>query len=304
MATPVKVPPKPTQDPDVHLKGSGERKTPRTLKGDVRAFKGKVASARSKWADDRKAANEKKQNVRKEAGKVMAPAKARIAEEKELAAEVVAPVYRTIETVKNGFDPSNKKTRPYVTSFALSSVLSWAIGPQVLVAAYERLRFGTNETDWGILHGPGRWFRDTARMAYETGRMGALIWAIVLGLTPMILLGARNAAARYVAQGSYRGRMADAAVKWLTRLPYLILIGYFVGIGYPDQIAWLFGSPWTLEWWQVYVMGLFCTAYYFTMWAFDRAEKGLGLGYFHVFLMVPAASIVTGALLHNPGAAW
>ena len=81
-------------------------------------------------------------------------------------------------------------------------------------------------------------------------------------------------------------------------------IGYIVGISYPGAVTAVFGSPWTLQMWQFWVAGLFCTAYYCTMWVFDRVEKGLGLGYFHVLLMTPLASIVTGAALYAPGAAW
>lgn len=320
MATPVKVPPKPTRDPDVHLKG-GSRKSPRTLKGDVAGLKERLASTRTKWGEGRRRAEDKRRHIREDAAAILAPAKARITEEKKVASEVATPVYRVIEAVKNGLHPSNGKTRPYVTSFMFSSVLSWAIGPQIFLAAYERIRFGTETTDWGILHGPGRWFRDTMKMAHETDQMGALIWAIILGLAPMIFMGARNVAAGYVAQATYRSRLADAGIKWLTRSAWLVPILYFTGIGYPDQIAWLFGSPWTLEWWQVYVMGLFCMAYYFTMWVFDRIERlnrerqampeeertksqNMGPGLFHVILMVPLASVVTGALLNTPGAAW
>ena len=115
--------------------------------------------------------------------------------------------------------------------------------------------------------------------------------------------------------------MAELSIAWLTRLAYLVPIVYLVGISYPGVITSLFGSPWTLEWWQIYTMGLFCTAYYFTMWAFDRIEKmhaerktmteeerekenNFGPGIFHAILMMPLASIVTGVLLYAPGAAW
>lgn len=298
MATPLKVPPRPTRDPDIHLKGHGTQKPSRTLKGDVKALAGTVSAARTKWADGRRTADKRKQDVRTEAAKVLAPVKAKIAEGKKRVDGAAGPVYKTIEAVTNG------KTRPYVTSFMISSVVSWAIGPQILLAAYERIRFGTSTTDWGLLHGPGRWFRDTVGMAHETGRMGALIWAIILGLTPMIFMGVRNMAACHVAQGAYRGRLSSLAIRWLTRAAYLVPVVYFTGVAYPESVTALFGAPWVLDWWQIYVMGLFCTAYYCTMWALDRIEKGLGLGYFHVILMVPVASIVTGALRYGPDAAW
>lgn len=298
MATTVKMPPKPDYEPAVPPQGRTAGKPPRTLKGDLRTLKEKASSARTKWADGREAADTKKREVREEADRILAPAREKVAEEKETASEAVKPVYRVIGAMNSG------KTRPYVTSFIFSSMVAWAASPQILVAAYERIRFHTSTTDWGLLYGPGRWFRDTLRMASETGQTGTLVWAIVLGLSPMILLGVRNMSASYLAQGSYRGRFAELGIKWLTRTAYLMPLVYLVGLSYPEYVTALFGSPWEMHWWQVWVMALFCTAYYFTMWVFDRVEKGLGLGYFHVLLMTPLASIVTGAALNAPGAAW
>lgn len=297
------IPPKPDRDPDVHLRGPRHRK-PRTLKGDLAKMGGKAASVHSRWSSGKSAAEAKKEKVRDEGKEVLKPVKDTIEREKKLAAEVMKPVYKAIGTVRTNLDPANGKTRPYVTSFMISSIASWLVGPQILVAAYERVRFGSATTDWGFLMGPGRWFRDTVGMAHETGQMSALVWAAVLGLMPMIILGIRNMGAGHVAQGTYQGRMAGLGIKWLTRAAYLIPVLYLVGISYPGLVTWLFGSPWTMHWWQVWVMALFCLAYYCTMWVFDRVEKGLGLGYFHVLLMMPVASIVTGAVLYAPGAAW
>lgn len=303
MATKTAVPPPPNKAPTVHLKGQ-HRKPQRTLKGDLKTLKGKLSSTASKWTEKSGEAEKKKEKVRKEAKGILLPAKEKVAQEKKLAAEVMKPVYKAIETVKTNLDPANGKTRPYVTSFMISSVVSWAIGPQIFVAAYERMRFGTSTTDWGILNGPGRWFRDTVGMAYESGRLGSLIWAAVLGLLPMIIMFARNQAAGYLAQGTYQGRLGMFGIKWLTRSAYLIPIVYFIGISYPDEVTAVFGSPWTLQMWQVWVASLFCLTFYCTMWVFDRVEKGLGLGYVHVLLMTPLASVITGAVLYAPGAAW
>ena len=303
MATGTGIPPKPKQAPTVHKKGQ-HRKPPRTLKGDLKALRGKVSSATAKWSEGKEKAEDKKEKVRKEAKEVLAPVKEKVDEEKKLVAEVMKPVYKAIETVKTNLDPENGKTRPYVTSFMISSVVAWVASPQILIALYERIRFGTSTTGWGILSGPGRWFRDTVGMAYESDQLGSLIWAAILGLTPMVILFARNITAGYLAQGTYRGRMAEFGIKWLTRSAYLVPICFFVGVSYPEQVTWIFGSPWTLEYWQLWVAGLFCTAFYCTMWVFDRVEKGLGLGYIHVLLMTPLASVITGAALYAPGAAW
>jgi hypothetical protein len=297
------IPPKPKLAPTVHLKGQ-HRKPPRTLKGDLKALKGKMSSTKEKWSKGKEAAEGKKKEVRKEAEEILAPVKEKVREEKKLAGEMMKPVYKAIETVKTGLDPENGKTRPYVTSFLISTVVAWVAGPQILIALYERIHFGTSTTDWGILNGLGRWFRDTVGMAYETGQMGSLIWAAIMGLAPMVIMFVRNLAAGHLAQGTYRGRLAETGIRWLTRSAYLVPIGFFVGVSYPDQVTWIFGSPWTFQWWQFWVAGLFCTTFYCTMWVFDRVEKGLGLGYIHVLLMTPLASVITGAALYAPGAAW
>lgn len=263
-----------------------------------------MSSTKEKWSKGKEAAEGKKKEVHKEAEKILAPVKEKVREEKKLAGEMMKPVYKAIETVKTGLDPENGKTRPYVTSFLISTVVAWVAGPQILIALYERIRFGTSTTDWGILNGLGRWFRDTVGMAYETDQMGSLIWAAIMGLTPMVIMFVRNLAAGHLAQGTYRGRLAEAGIRWLTRSAYLVPIGFFVGVSYPDQVTWIFGSPWTFQWWQFWVAGLFCTTFYCTMWVFDRVEKGLRLGYIHVLLMTPLASVITGAALYAPGAAW
>jgi hypothetical protein len=293
----------PTKAPDVHVRGKSRRPA-RTLKGDLKALGGKLSSAGTAWVDGREKGEAKKRAVREDAEKILTPVKEKIEEEKKLAKAVMKPVHGAIEMVKTNLDPGSGKTRPYVTSFLFSSIASWLISPQILVAGYERMRFGTSATSWGLLNGPGRWFRDTVGMAYESGRLGTLIWAAALGLFPMFIMLIRNVTANHLAQSPYRGRLGMLGIKWLTRLAYLVPLGYLVGISYPAQVAFFFGSPWTLQWWQFWVSGLFCATFYCTMWVFDRIEKGLGLGYTHVLLMTPLASIITGALLYAPGAAW
>lgn len=322
MASGVKIPPKPKRAPDVHLKGAGaRRKPPRTLKGDLRALKGKASKFRSKWGDDRKEATKKKEEVRKKAAEILTPVKEKVEEEKKLLGEVMKPVQKVASIIRVSFEPGNGRARPYVSSFLLSCILSWAVGPQILIALYERIRFGTSTTGWGILNGPGRWFRDTVGMAVETGQTKTLVWSAVLGLTPMIILGVRNLSAGYLAQVTYRGKLATLGIQWLTRAAYLTPLLYLVGISYPGAVTWLFGSPWILEWWQIWVMALFCITYYFTAWVLDRIEKlnaersamsdeeraksqDMGPGIFHAVLMVPAASVISGVLLYAPGAAW
>lgn len=305
MTTPVKAPPKPTYAPDVHLKGSrGARKPPRTLKGDLRVLRGKLSSIRRNWNEGRISAEQKRKEVRREAEQILAPAKEKITEEGRLAGEVMKPVLRGVAAARGALRSGNRRTRPYVNSFMISLAAAWVVSPsQLLTALYERIKFGTSTTDWGFMHGPGRWFRDTVKMAVETGQVFGLVAAICLGLTPMFLFTVRNMTVNYLAQSSYRGRLAEFTVRWLSRAPYLVPAVYLIGVSYPDQITWLFGSPWELTWWQFWVAGLFCTAYYCTLWALDRAEKGLGLGFTHVLLMIPMASIAS-CVLYAPNAAW
>ena len=52
MTAPVNAPPKPAQAPDVHLKNPETRKPPRTLKGDLKALKGKADKAAKGESDN------------------------------------------------------------------------------------------------------------------------------------------------------------------------------------------------------------------------------------------------------------
>lgn len=305
MATPVQAPPKPTREPDVHLKGKrGAHKRPRTLKGDIRAVRGKVSAGVTKWSEGRKAGAQKRNEVRKQAKEILEPAKQKVSEEKALASEVLKPVQAALGVVREGLDTQGGTTRPAVTSFMISSAASWVVGPQILLASYERIRFHTSTTSWGVLHGPGRWFRDTVGMAYETDQMPSLVWAIVIGILPMLILNLRNVAASHVGASPYQSSFARKNVRRLSMASPLVIVLYFTGISYPGWTESWFGVTWTLAWWQFWVMCLFCTAWYCTMWVFDRIEKHLELGFFHALLMVPLASIVTGVLLYAPGAAW
>lgn len=295
-------PPMPVHPPDVHLRT--KRKPVRTLKGDLRSLKEKAVTAGNNWRSGRETSEKKQEEVRAEAKEILAPVQGKIAEEKKVIGEIAEPVKAIIASSRGMLDPKNGKTKPYVTSFAFSAIASWAIGPQIFTALYGWARFGIFPQDWGILNGPGRWFRDTIVMAQETGKTGSLIWAAVLGLLPMMFMFARTMTANYLATSTYRGRMATFAVKWLTRSAWLVPIVFFTGVAYPDEVTWLFGSPWVMEMWQFWVAGLFCTAFYCTLWVFDRVEKRLPLGATHILLMTPLASIVTGVLLNSPGAAW
>lgn len=336
MATPTEVPPKPTKPPTVHLKGV-RRTPPRTLKGDLRKLRNKAADTRRKWVDGRAAAEEKKKEVRKKAQFTLGPVRDRAVEEGRIAGEAMKPIQKAVVTARVVLSRKNRKTKPYVDAFFVAFALSWALSPQMLLAAYDRIVLMAGRpliapardasvleagrgTDWGILHGPGRWVRDTVRMAYETGQMGALVWAAVLGMLPMIILGIRNGAATYLSGFTYQGKLGQEAVRRLTQAAYAVPVVYLVGVAYPNLTEGLFGATWTLAWWQVWVTALVCVAYYSTMWALDRIERihqerqmlseeerdklgNMRPDFFHILLMIPVASLF-GALLHAPGAAW
>lgn len=295
-------PPMPDSPPDVHLRS--KRKPARTLKGDLRNLKTKAVTAGNNWRNSRETSEKKQEEVRAEAKEILEPVQGKIAEEKKVIGEIAEPVKAIIASSRGMLDPKNGKTRPYVTSFGISAIASWALGPQFFTALYGLIRFGVVSDDWGVLKGPGRWFRDTLAMASDTGKTSSVIWAAVLGLLPLVFMFARNMTTNYLATSTYRGRAATFTVKWLTRSAWLVPIVFFTGVAYPDEVTWLFGSPWVMEMWQYWVAGLFCTAFYCTLWVFDRMEKRLPLGATHVLLMMPLASIVTGVLLNSPGAAW
>lgn len=303
-----------------HL-GRRGREGIRLLNSRLRESRKKVESALEKWAENRTEAEHRRVDTREQTQELLAPVREKIEEEKALAGKVLQPVHWGIAAVRGNLDPKNGRTRPYVTSFMISSVLCWVFGPQLLLAAYDRIVLLSGRTliapardasvlaaghgaDWGILHGPGRWFRDTARMASETGQTAGLIWAALLGLLPMIILGIRNAVAAYLGQFTYQSKVGEWVIKRLTLAAYLAPVLYLIVVGYADWTQRWLGFAWVFHWWQVWTAALFCTAYYCLMWVLDRVEKRLPLGGTHVVLMMPVASIVTGALLNAPDAAW
>lgn len=303
MTVETEIPPMPVSPPDVHLR-SKKRTPSRTLKGDLRLLKERATTVATDWKNRQEKSEKKQEEVRSEAKKILAPVQGKIEDEKELASEVLEPVKKVFEAGRELLDPKNGRSKPYVTSFLISSIACWAIGPQIFTALYGLVRFGVVAEDWGILNGPGRWFRDTVGMAYETDQVGTLVWSAVMGLLPMVIMFARNIAAGHLADASYQGRAGRFVIKSMTRLSYLVPVAYLTGVAYPDTVQFLFGAPWVLEWWNFWVAGLFCSAFYCTLWVFDRAEKRLPLGGTHVVLMMPLASIVTGICLYAPDAAW
>lgn len=307
MATTVDPPPKPDRAPDVHLRAKAQtsRKKSRTLKGDLRFLRERAASFGNRWSENRVKTEEKKTEVRKEADRILAPAREKFSTGRRPEGDITRPARPEPESAGRSTESGSRRTRPYVTSFGMSLILAWVVNPQqFLTAVYERARFHTGTTSWGIMHGPGRWFRDTLSTARETGQTAGLVGAIILGLAPMIILTIRNMSATHLAGSVGPGRAAALTVRWITRAAYLVPILFFVGISYPGIVTPLFGSPWEMHWWQLYVAGLFFTAYYFTTWVFDRMAKKLGPDYTHVLLMIPLASIISGALLDTPNALW
>lgn len=303
MATDIKIPSQPTHPPDVHLR-SNRTKPSRTLKGDLISLRNRVTAVGNRWGEGQKRAEATRQKVTERASEIVAPVGGKVVEERKLAEQIVEPVQKAVASTRGMLDPKNGRTRPWVTSFFLSSIASWALGPQILTALYAWLWLDITPEDWGLLKGPGRWFRDTLVMAEESGQNASVIWAAVMGLLPMVLMFTRNMAAGHLAQGTYQGRMGAFAIRWLTRSAWLAPVIYFTGVAYPDQVEAVFGSPWAFEMWQFWVAGLFCTAFYCTLWVFDRIEKRLPLGATHVLLMIPLASIITGFCLNAPDAAW
>lgn len=331
MASLTPIPPIPDRPPTAHLSNPA-RKPPRTLKGDLKRLRekaveagGKLAEGRARWTEARARSTERKEEIRAEAETLLGPAREKVAEEKALALQVLEPLRRVLagmhQATKRNLDAERGRARPWSTVLGMSAVVSWVFGPQVFVALYDRavllagrslLSPGRDASvlaaghgaDWGVLHGPGRWFRDTLVMAGETGRMANLYWAAILGVVPLIILFTRNSAAAYLNQCSYKSNLGEAVLRWLTWAAYGTIPAYLVLAGHAKYTQAWFGFAVTLEQWQIGVAALFCTATYCTMWVFDRIEARKPLGYTHVLLMTPTAAIVTGALLNAPDAAW
>jgi hypothetical protein len=306
-------------------------------------FQNQIAAARTKWAEGRKASESKQQEVREEARVVIDPVKEKINESKDLAGQIVVPVLSGIQDTvdpivqASGREKAKGKSRPLVTSFGWSMILAWAVNPIMLMEAmYDRALGSKAPRDWGLLMGPGRWFRDTIVMAWETGQKASFTWAVVIGLLPMVIGTCKNVAQSNPEGALYNSmRFLDRAVgtvwgvirwalclvlpflrgsipqksqnespvKWLTRLSYATPLFYLLGLSYPGATQWLFGVTWTLQWWQVGVMALTCFSYYGVMWALDRMEDGKGFDMTHVIIMMPLASMISGYALNGMDAA-
>jgi hypothetical protein len=170
-------------------------------------------------------------------------------------------------------------------SFVWAMATSWLIGPQFLLALWDRLILiadrpellsGDQPMNWGLLHGPGRWFRDALADHWEHGNTGRLLLAAVCGIAPL-LLAAAHGENRKLGRLYFYGLLA---------VPVL----YLIGVSY-----W----SWPLAWTDIYMAMLAGTAWYCTLWAKEK-EPGLT----RMLLMVPLASVVSGILAYSPGAAF
>lgn len=215
--------------------------------------------------------------------------KARTAKAKASAVKAKAGAGKKTGRIAKRVRPARDAVAASVTNkrwgFLWAAGASWLIGPQTLVAAWDRIvlifgmeRYASGEEPmgWGLLHGPGRWFRDQVAANEENGTMLHLLACAAFGVVPLLVLAAHREWPQYG--------------KWLLGL----LVGapalYLIGVSY-----W----GWPLTWTDIYVAGLFASAWYCTVWAKSKDE-----GIFRFLLMIPLASVVSGALLYSPGAAF
>jgi hypothetical protein len=204
-----------------------------------------------------------------------------------------------INKVKVFVDPRNGQK----WSFAWAVVASWVIGPQTMIAAYERLSGDPDPSGWGLMYGPGRWMRDTIKFAWEGGHMPALWMGALLGFIPMLIM-------------SVPGKVLNTRqMAWIVGGGLAV---YFTGSA-EDYHLW---PP--IQAWQLYVATLAAVAYYCGFIAFKRKQKanaaiedarvngvseegirsmGSGGGPVQMLLMLPAASIFS-VVLYAPGAAF
>lgn len=194
-----------------------------------------------------------------------------------------------LNTVRKEF-PQNATGR---WSFAWAAVAGWAVGPQTLLALYDRIALtvgsgmprssylenGGPPTAWGFLHGPGRWTRDTTAMAWETGQTSRFLICVMIGVLPVI--GARVAS---MLDGS------PTAKKWATVFVYGLPLAWICLPSYVSFAGYR-------AWWEVYLTTLTALAW----WGW-RTAKTMEPGFLWFLLMIPACSFVTGAAMYSPGA--
>ncbi|MBD3004852.1 hypothetical protein [Streptomyces sp. 5-10] len=210
-----------------------------------------------------------------------------------------APTRKKINQVKTFIDPRNGQK----WSFSWAVFGSWVIGPQTVIAAYERATGNPNPSDWGVWYGPGRWMRDTIKFAWENGHMTALFAGALLGLLPMLVMSAPERA------------LSTKQMAWLICGGLGV---YFTGSAQAYHV-W----P-ALQVWQLYLAALTALAYYCGLIAYKRMKKAEaalkearengvseeeisrmsnGSGPVQMLLLMPAASIFS-VVLYSPGAAF
>lgn len=170
-------------------------------------------------------------------------------------------------------------------TFMWSIIASWLVGPQFLIALWDHvmkiagqshLMSGENPAGWGFLNGVAPWFRDQVSHHMESGSMVHIATCAAFGVGPLILAALANTFR------AHAGYLLGAAV--------LGPVLYLVGVSY-----W----GWTLLWDDVYLVGLFSSAWYCTVWAIERKT-----GFFKFILMIPVAAIFSGGLTYAPDAAF
>lgn len=194
------------------------------------------------------------------------------------------PARKKVSDAREEVDPRNLTSRRW--SFLWATLAAWLIGPQFLIAIWDRacdlfgqetLMSGPDAMGFGVLHGPGRWFRDQVALHWEGGSMGHLLVCAAFGVVPLILMACANAWPGY-------GR-------WFLGVAILGPVVYLIGVSY---------AGWTLTMTDFYLVTLFGSAWYCTVWLREKKDPGLP----RLLLMIPLASVVSGALLYSPGAVW
>lgn len=243
-----------------------ENSEKRTLKGHFSAAREKIGSVRRKREPE---SSDEEEEMPGESG------------EKD---QETRTIRSKIADARKEIDPRNLTSRRW--SFLWATAAAWLVGPRFLIAVWDRavrvfgqsqMMSGPQPMGFGLLHGPGRWFRDQVALHWENGSMGHLVLCAAFGIIHLVLIAAANTWGHYA--------------RWLLGTAILGPCVYMIGVSY---------AGWVLTWTDFYLVALFSSAWYCAVRLKDTKERG----FVRFVLMVPLASVVSGLLLYSPGAVW
>lgn len=170
----------------------------------------------------------------------------------------------------------HQETRLTSWSMLWSFIICWSIGPQFFIALWDRvmkitghhqLISGDEPMGFGLMNGPGIWFRDTVGTHWETGTMGRLFLCAAFGIIPLAFYGASREWTKY------RTLFRACAI-----IPVCV---FLLGISY---------AQWEMTYEDLYIVTLFATAFYCFAWFQEIKYPGMK----RCLVFVPIASVLSG----------